>query len=189
MANISDAFGDITVEKVGREFLDFLEVAQKDGYYQLVDDTTGLQPDDDGDISFGFATGGRWHFGNNINGYLGGEWMNSDEEKEAYKKLLKALKEKGGRIIVDYTDSDTAMDWMGTGFFEMYYEDGDLVRSENFDEERITLKGFAELQGESMEWALSYLYGEEVAEAWEKYQERGGKKDIEEWFDKVYEVK
>ena len=189
MANISDAFGEINIEKVRQEFLDFLEVAQKDGYYLLAEDTSGLKPDDEGDISFDFFAGGRWYFGNNLNGYLGGDWMNSKEQEEAYAKLLKALKDKDGRIEIDYTDSDTAMDWMGTGVYEMYYEDGELVQSENFEEESITLEKFAELHGQSKEWALEYIFGDEAINAWYDYTDKEGDKakDIQYWLDKVYQ--
>lgn len=189
MANISDAFGEITIEKVGQEFLDFLKVAQKDGYYLLVDNELDFVPDSEGDLSFDFATGGRWSYGTNLEGYLGGEWMNSGEQKEAYSKLLKALEEKEGKISIEYTDSDTAMDWMGTGIYEMYYEDGELVRADNFESEGITLERFAELQGETKEWALEYIYGDEVAQAWYDYLDKEGDnaKDVEYWFANIYE--
>lgn len=188
MANISDASGEINIEKVGQEFLDFLEVTQKDGYYLLVEETTGLKPDDEGDISFSFYAGGRWYFGNNLAGYLGGDWMNSDEQKEAHEKLMKALKEKDGRIEIDYTDSDVGMDWMGSGVYEMYFEDGELVCGENFEEESVTLERFAEVNGESKEWALEYIYGDDVIQAWHDYTDKKGDKakDIEYWFDNIY---
>lgn len=188
MANISDAWGDITVEKVGKEFLEFLKVAQKDGYYLLVESETDFVPDSDGDLTLDFATGGRWAYESNLNGYLGGEWMQEDDQKEAYIKLLEALKAKGGRITVDYKDCDTAMDWMGTGVYEIYYDNGELVTTHNFDGEDITLEKFAELQGETKEWALEYIYGDEVAQLWWEYVDKEGDnaKDVEYWYDNIY---
>lgn len=189
MANISDAFGEIIVEKVGREFIDFLEVAQRDGYYLLVDSFEDYVPDSDGDLEFSFSTGGRWAYENNLNGYLGGEWMNGDELKDAYAKLLNALQTKSGKITVEYSDSDTSMDWMGAGVYSIYYQDGELVTAHDFESERITLKRFAEMQGETKEWALEYIYGDEVAQLWWDYVDKEGDnaKDVEYWLDNIYE--
>lgn len=187
MANISDVSGVITVEKIGKEFLDFLKVVQDDAYYKLVDGELEYVPDDDGDLELDFYSMGRWHFGSNLQGYLGGEWMSGEKESTAHEKLLRALKRKKGHICVEYFDSDTAMDWMGQGMYEMFYEDGELVQNDSFDEERITLERFAEVNGESKEWALEYIYGDEVLESWHTYKEKGGKKDIEYWFDNIYE--
>jgi hypothetical protein len=189
MANISDAWGDIEVQKVGQEFLDFLKVAQKDGYYLLVESESEFVPDSNGDLVLSFSTGGRWAYENNLNGYLGGEWMQEDEQKDAYAKLLEALKIKGGRITVDYKDCDTAMDWMGTGVYELYSEEGELVIANVFDSEAITLEKFAELQGETKEWALEYIYGDEIAQLWYDYVDKEGDKakDVEYWYANIYE--
>jgi hypothetical protein len=175
MANCSDAFGTIRVERVGREFLEFLTIVQgddSDAYYTLVDreDIRSAKPDKDGNLEFPFSTSGRWAYQNNIEGYLKGGWMNEGEKQgKAYSQFIAALKTKNGLVEIDYTDSDTAMDWMGTGGVSMSVEDGEVSFAEGFEEESITITGFAELQGESEEWALEYLYGEDVSEKYEKY--------------------
>src|SRR5690606_13981685 len=113
MANLSDAFGNIIVDKVGKEFLEFVNTVQRpDAYYVLVDnsDIEGVEPDENGDMSFDFCTPGRWSYENNLRGYLEGEWLKErpDKHVDAYDNLIKAIKEKNGRIIVEYKDSDTA---------------------------------------------------------------------------------
>jgi hypothetical protein len=195
MANISDAFGEITVEKVGAEFIEFLkEVQDENAYYVLAEgvDFDNLSVDSKGDLSFPFGAGGRWAYSSNINGYLQGEWMNDDKQEKAYNKFIKALEDKEGMVTIDYTDSDASMDWMGKGAFEMYVEDGELQCSDNFEEESITLERYAELNGETLYWALEYLKGDEVVEAYDEYVEESkemGNKPVEPdvWYDDIYE--
>lgn len=191
MANISDAFGDITVTKVGKEFLKFINEVQKDAYYLLCDSPDGV-PDENGDISFPFGAGGRWSYENNIDGYLKGDWMSGDKEKKAYDKFIKALIKKEGSISIDYQDSDTSMDWMGDGVFEMTVKDGQVVFSQNFQSEGITLRRFAEVNGEDLYWALEYIYGDEVAEKYGEYEDKlkkEGKEPVDPgvWYDTIYE--
>ena len=196
MANLSDAFGDIIVEKVGKEFIEYLKTVQGDdqAYYLLVDmdQLERAEVDEDGDLSLSFSTAGRWAYSNNIEGYLKGEWMHDDDKKEAYEKFSKALIAKNGVIDISYTDSDTAMDWMGTGNYRISVLDGALSISDSFEEERITLTGFAELQGEDAYWALGYIYGEEVCEVYDKYVDECKEKGVEpvevdKWYDTIYE--
>jgi len=159
MANISDGYGDITVRKVGKEFLQFINKVQEGAYYLLVDSTDGVVPDKNGDVGFTFGAGGRWNYGSNIDGYLKGEWMNGDKEKKAYNKFIEAFIKKKGMINIDYTDSDMATDWMGEGTFEMSVgENEEIEFSGNFNEESITLERFAEHNGESTHWALGYIW-------------------------------
>lgn len=174
MANISDAYGTIKVERVGQDLVDFLKVVQENAYYILIDDVDNLNPDSDGDVEFTFGAGGRWSYITNIEGYLQGSWMNGEKEKKAYDKFIKAFKEKNGLLVIEYTDSDTAMDWMGKGVFKMNVDDaGEIEFSDDFEEERITIEAFAKINGEDEYWALEYLYGDEVAAEYDKY--------VEEW--------
>lgn len=202
MANLSDAWGTIEVEKVGQEFLDFLEAVQGgDAYYLLVESESldGAKPDKDGNLSVDFSTSGRWSYTNNLEGYLGGQWMHEDESKEAYAKFIKALEKKDGRVSVEYTDSDVSMDWMGTGMAELIAHEGEPVLSGDFHDEEMSVAGFARLNGDDELWALSYLHGEEAGEAYDKYLEQW-KKDHsgpkfegmnpsspDEWYDNEYE--
>lgn len=193
MANISDGYGDITVRKVGKEFLQFINKVQDGAYYLLVDSTDGVVPDENGDISFTFGAGGRWNYGSNIDGYLKGDWMTGDKEKKAYDKFIKVLTKKNGTVTIDYTDSDTSMDWMGDGVFEMSVsEDGQVEFSDSWTEESITLEKSAERNGESTYWALEYIYGDEVATKYSQYAEKlekEGKEPVapEVWYDTLYE--
>ena len=174
MANLSDAFGNIIVQKVGKEFLEFLRTVQdKDAYYTLVSNLDDLIPDDDGDIEFDISDSGRWAYENNIDGYLNGEWMQGEDDKKAYDKFIAAIKEKDGVVSIEYQDSDTAMDWMGSGYAELSSNNGEISYSKDFTEERITIERFAEQQGETQEWALEYIYGDEVADKYYKY--------VDEW--------
>lgn len=188
MANISDAFGEVTIEKVGQEFLDFLKIAQKDGYYLLVDGDLDYAPDSDGDLSFDFSSGGRWAYANNLDGYLGGEWMNSDEEKEAHAKFLEAIEKKKGKITIDYTDGDMGLEWIGTGVYEIRAGDEGLVHSSGFEEEEATITTYMSLHNVPEEEAVEYIRGEEVAQAFTEYKEKEGDnaKDAEYWLENIY---
>lgn len=204
MANLSDAFGDITVEKVGQEFIDYLKQVQGDdaqAYYKLVevDQLERAEADEDGDLTMSFSTAGRWSYSTNIAGYLRGEWMDSRDtenkvssNKDAYLKFVQAVIDKGGLVNISYTDSDSAMDWMGTGSFTMQAVDGEIVFADDFEEEVITIAGFAELQGETAEWALEYLYGDEVSNVYYDYVDNCKTKGVEPveadtWYDTIYE--
>jgi len=193
MANISDGYGDITVRKVGKEFLQFINKVQEGAYYLLVDSTDGVVPDENGDIGFTFGAGGRWNYGSNIDGYLKGDWMTVDKEKKAYDKFIKVLTKKNGTVTIDYKDSDTSTDWMGEGTFKMSVgKDGQVEFSDSWAEESITLEKFAERNGESTYWALEYIYGDEVATKYNQYAEKlekEGKEPVapEVWCDTVYE--
>ena len=197
MANLSDAFGGIKVNKVGKEFLVFLNAVQgekSEAYYTLVDpyDLSELKADDDGDITFDFSTSGRWSYSNNIEGYLQGKWLTErgEYDKKAYNKFIKALKTKKGSVIINYTDSDGGMNWMGTGQATL---SADASFNNDFNEEVITVAGYAELCGYNEHEALDMLYGDEVVDAYNKYVEDLTKNNTViaapgEWHENIYEV-
>lgn len=189
MANVSDGYGDVRVDRVGQELKDFLTVVQDGAYYYLFDDVENIEVTPNGNAEFTFGSGGRWNYEANIRGYLEGEWMNGEKEKEAYDKFIDAFKKKNGKITIEYTDSDTAMDWMGEGIYQMSVEEGEIQYTHSFKEERITLERFAEQNGESLEWALEYIYGDEVAEAYAKYKKEKGELAVgaDVWYDTIYE--
>lgn len=190
MANISDGYGTITVERVGHELKEFLTTVQEGAYYLLVDDVDNLEPDSDGNVEFTFGAGGRWNYESNIRGYLEGEWMNGEKEKKAYNKFIRALKKKDGMVTIEYTDSDMGMDWMGSGRYDMYVDEDKTVQfSHEFNEEPVTIERYAEVNGETTRWALEYIYGDEVADKYDKYAEKAGKEAVEPevWFSEIYE--
>lgn len=190
MANISDGYGTITVEKVGHELKEFLTVVQDKAYYLLVDDVDNLNPDSEGDVEFTFGAGGRWSYENNIRGYLEGEWMNGEKEKKAYNKFVRALKKKDGMVSIEYTDSDVGMDWMGSGRFDMYVDEEKTVQfSHEFNDEPVTIKRYAEMNGETTHWALDYIHGDEVGDKYDEYRKKVGEEtavEPEVWFDEIY---
>ena len=189
MANISDGYGTITVERVGHELKEFLTTVQEGAYYLLVDDVDNLEPDSDGNVEFTFGAGGRWNYESNIRGYLEGEWMNGEKEKKAYNKFIRAMKKKDGMVSIEYTDSDTSMDWMGTGRFDMFVDEEKTVQfSHEFEAEPVTVERYAEVNGETTLWALGYIYGDEVADEYDKYAEKAGKEAVEPevWFSEIY---
>lgn len=204
MANITDAFGTITVKKVGKEFLEFLNKVQGEdsqAYYTLVDreDIKGAVRDKNNNLKFDFSTFGRWSYFSNLEGYLKGDWMNeSNNDKKAYDKFIKAMIENNGLVKVEYTDSDSAMDWMGKGEFTMSVKNGKIQFTDNFNEQRVSIIGYAELYGYSEIEALDMLYGDEVSEAYQKYVEEWKKNHTgpefngiepagpSEWYDNEY---
>ena len=189
MANVSDGYGNVIVERVGQDLKDFLSVVQKDAYYELFDDVENIEVDSEGNTQFTFGAGGRWNYESNLRGYLEGGWMNGEKEKKAYNKFIRAFKKKDGLISVEYTDSDTATDWMGEGEYNMSVCEGEIIFNHSFDEENITLEKFAEQNGESTRWALEYIHGDEVADEYDKYAEKAGKEAVEPevWLETIYE--
>lgn len=178
MANLSDAFGKITIENVGQEFADFLNIVQKDAYYKLIEDW-GCDPqvvavNVEGNMTtIEFWASGRWSYENNLDGYLKGEWMNEPNLKEAHQKLFDAIIAKNGLIVVEYKDSDPGCEWLGDGIYQVEVIDGEVVCSFNFIDGEYSVKNFAEFNGETEEWALEYIYGDEVADKYYAY--------VEEW--------
>lgn len=199
MANLSDAFGTVYVEKVGKEFIDFLRGVQgsdEKAYYKLVEVDDLAQSahavDEDGNLSMNFSTMGRWNYGSNIEGYLQGKWVNEGEDKKAYDKFVDALVEKKGTVSIEYTDSDTASNWMGRGFFVMDGTSGEVEFRDQWEDEPMNIAKYAELNGYSPIEALENLHGDEAADAYEKYQDECKEKgevavDIDTWYDELYE--
>ena len=200
MANLSDAYGTIIVERVGKEFIDYLRAVQgtdEQAYYKLIEieDLNKAKPDKNGDLKIDFSTFGRWSYSSNYEGYLKGEWGNFTEdskEKKAFNKFLNAMVKKNGVVDIDYTDSDPSMDWMGTGGFRMEVVDGQIAYSESFESQDMTISGYAELNNEDQYWALEYLKGDEVVAEYDKYSDKckkAGKEPVEpeNWYDNIYE--
>lgn len=194
MANISDAFGTIKVSRVGKEFIEFLNTTQGEGtdaYYVLADvvDFAGVEPDQNGDLSFTFSSFGRWSYGNNIEGYLNGTWMSSEKDKAAYNNLIEAMKKRGGGVEIEYSDSETGSNFMGTGVATLRIIDGETVLNNTFEEKPITIIDYAELNGYSEIEAISSIYGEDVADKYETFlQEFVGAKppSADEWYENIY---
>lgn len=194
MANLSDAYGEVSIDKVGNEFKEFIKAVQGDtAYYQLVDDVDNIEVDNNGNAVFSFGACGRWNYESNVDGYLKGTWMNGEGDEKAYKKFIKAFKDKKATLTIEYEDSDPSMDWMGKGVFEMTVgEDGEIEFSHDFEEERVTIPGFANMHGETDRWALEYLYGDEVATEYDEYEEKTKKEGKEpvgpdDWYSEIYE--
>lgn len=196
MANLSDAFGKIIVHKVAEEFVEFLNAVQGEGSYYLLADRGDYDNieliDEDNSMEFQFSTAGRWAYNTNLEGYLEGKWLQDEERKPHYDKFIESLRAKGGSIVIEYYDSDTAMDWMGEGVATLEVVDGEVSLRDDFESTNITIKGFAEQQGESEYWALEYIYGDEVSDAYNKYAEECKEKGVEpveaeKWFETIYE--
>lgn len=197
MANTSDVFGKITVKNIGEEFIDFLKSVQgseQQAYYKLVElDTLDLaEPDEDNNLVMEFSTFGRWSYLNNLEGYLKEEWLYEQPLRLAYEKLVDAMTKKNGSIEVEYTDSDIGMDWMGDGKFTMSVENGEVVYDDYFFSKPITIKEYAEMNGDNEFWALGYIYGEEVAELYDQYAEECKKESREPltpsaWYEELFE--
>lgn len=173
MANLSDAWGDITVTNVGKEFVEFLnEVQGEDAYYTLVDreDLKDVKIDKDNNLKMPFSTYGRWAYDNNIEGYLNGTWMG--EHQEAYDKFIKAMKDKNGFVQIEYKDIEGGSEFMGAGVAELSVDEGEIMFNSNFEDMDYTVANLAELNGDSQYWALEYLYGDEVIVEYDKYVEK-----------------
>lgn len=195
MANLSDAFGTITVKNVGQEFLDFLKAVQVyDGSYILVeqDSMRHAKVAEDGELVLNFSTAGRWAYSYNLAGYLKGEWLQPSEYTpdtylKAYNTFIEAFKEKDGVIGVEYTDSDTAMDWMGTGEFEMTVNHGEVEFEDKFDAERVTVGKYCKLYDTDEQEAIMLIYGDDTIDKWNAYlKENEGKETLtfDEWVNK-----
>lgn len=197
MANLSDADVKITVEKVGEQFLNYLLETQKlsTDYAIVYDIYDENEVDENGNMYIHSSSSGRWAYSNNLEGYFDETkvkgWLGVDSDYtympehqrneykersraqyEAFLALIKAIKEEDGKVIVDYTDNDTAMEWMGSGQAILEVVDGEVVFNHTFEEEDFTIEAFAEQQGESEAWAMAYIYGDEIADKyWEHVKE------------------
>lgn len=195
MANLSDAWGEIKVFRVGKEFLEFLNKVQgpdSSAYYTLVDpeDLDGVEADEDNNLTMSFSTFGRWSYENNIEGYLDGKWMSNDQE--AYAEFIEAVKKNDGVIVIEYKDSEGGSQFMGEGVAVLKVLKGEVCLDTSFSDEEYTIGNFAKLQDESQEWALGYLYGEDTLDLYGKYIdtcEKANSKpvDPETWFETIYE--
>lgn len=215
MANLSDADIHITAEKVGKELVNYIN-ANTDTDYAIVYGPIDLsEVDENGDVDINSSSSGRWAYSNNLEGYFDAgrvkDWLgvNSDYEYmkeefrdgykqkananyEAYLALIEAIKRTGGRVDIEYTDCDPATGWMGDGTAMLELVDGEVVFSQDFNEEKLSIARFAEIQGESEYWALEYIHGDEVAEAYDKYLKQCKKEDtkpadVDTWYDEIYE--
>lgn len=203
MANLSDAFGEIEVKNVGKEFLEFITKVQApdEVYYRLCenDNLDNVKADKDNNVKFDFSTFGRWCYLSNVEGYLRGDWMNEPKDKKPYEKFMKAFREKNGSVLITYTDSDTGMDWMGTGTIHMYVDKkGEIQFDEDSNTESVTIPAYAQLYGITEYDAVESLYGDEVTTAYEKYVDEWHKEHdykpgesepagIAEWYYNDYE--
>ena len=159
-----------------------------------IEDYREVEPDEKNNLEFTFSTSGRWSYGNNLEGYLKGEWMNG-ENRGAWEKLIGALRDSGGFIEIGYKDSDTAMDWMGEGVAVLRVnseEGGDIEFHDSFESENITLEKYAEQQGFTEYEALEYVYGDEVADKYKEYCETEEAKGNtpakpDTWYENIYE--
>lgn len=217
MANLSSAEVEITVEKVGKEFLDYVKATNEQaGDYVIVYDGFSEELDENGDLHIVGSSSGRWAYSNNLEGYFDQnrvkDWLgvNSDyawlkdeaKKKEyleqsnkqygAYLKLVEAIKEKNGRVEINYTDCDPAMDWMGSGGAVLELQDGEVTFSHGFDEESLDVTAYAEMNDISITEAFEVVHGEEPAEKWSEYVKECEKKgeepkDPQVWYDEDFE--
>ena len=197
MANLSDAFASIKVDRVGNEFLEFLRAVQKEDYtYKLIemDTLSEAEVDKRGNLNISFDTYGRWSYSSNIEGYLSGNWLH-DEDAKAYEKFCEAIKKKDGSVEIEYSDSDTAMDWMGSGSALLETDaTGKVKLSLSFGEEPLTIISYAEKYGLSEIEAMISMFGDDVADAYEAYVKEWRKDHDEgepagpaEWYDNEYQ--
>lgn len=204
MANLSDAFGQIEVKNVGKEFLEFITKVQEpdEVYYRLCEQENleNVKPDKDNNVKFEFSTFGRWSYLSNAEGYLRGDWMNEPKDKIPYEKFMKAFREKNGSVLITYTDSDTGMDWMGSGTIHMFVDKkGEVKFTEGFYDEPVTIQSYARLYDLNEYDAVESLYGDEVTTAYDNYVDEWHKEHeykpgesepagIAEWYYNDYEL-
>ncbi len=217
MANLSSAGVDIVVTNVGEEMLNYINVTNETPTdYAIVYEGFDTHVNDNGDFVISGSSSGRWAYSNNLEGYFDSErvkgwlgvdtdykWLDDEAKRKeyteqsarqytAYLELVKAIKEKDGRVEINYTDCDPAMGWMSTGGAVLEYEDGEMVFMHSDESEELDITGYADQQGMDIEEAFELLHGEEPAEAWSKYvkqcKDKGVEpKDPQVWYDEDFE--
>ncbi len=217
MANLSDAGVDIVVTNVGDELLAYIEATNKDTIdYAIVYDGYDTHVNDNGDLVISGNSSGRWAYSNNLEGYFDPEkvkqwlgvdndyeWLQDEEKKKQYKedsqlqydaycKLIEAIKTKDGRVEINYTDCDPAMDWMSTGGAVLEVEDGEVMYLHSDESETLDITKYADMNGMDIEEAFENVHGEEPAAEWVKYvkqcEDKGvTPKDPQEWYDNDFE--
>lgn len=218
MANLSSANVNIFVEKVGKELIAYINATNEQGgdYVIVYDNIPESEVDKNGNVEIHGSSSGRWAYSNNLEGYFDKNhvenwlgvssdyaWLDDEEKKKeyleqsnkqyaAYLALVEAIKERDGRVEIDYTDCDPAMDWMGSGGAVLEVSDGEVTFSHSFDEENLDITTYAEMDGISITEAFEVLHGEEPAEKWDEYVEECEKKgaepkDPQVWYDEDFE--
>ncbi len=218
MANQSTANVEISAEKVGKELVAYIRATNNTPTdYAIVYSTPEeARVDENGDITISDGSSGRWQYSRNLEGYFDSgsvkEWLGVDEDyswlqdesakskyKEdgkksyaAYLELVKAIKEKDGRIDINYTDCDPAMDWMGDGSASLELMDGEVVYSHTFEEKDLDITEYANQNDMSIFDAMDMLHGEEPAIGYNDYVDKckkeGSKpKDPQAWYDEDFE--
>ena len=114
MANITDARVTITANKVGAELQAYIEHANDNSSYNILDADFQIEKKGDNWQFFGRASG-RWAYRYNLAGYFGEEdnWFGLDSEESQLMRGLKgAIVQRDGSIDFAWTDCDPAMDWI-----------------------------------------------------------------------------
>lgn len=218
MANLSDAGVDIVVENVGEELLNYINITnQTTTDYAIIYEGFDTHENDNGDLVISGGSSGRWAYSNNLEGYFNSErvkgwlgvdndykWLDDEAKRKdyqdqsskqytAYLELIKAIKEKGGRVEINYTDSDAAMNWMSQGGAVLELDDeGEVVFSISDESEELDITRYAEMNGMDLYEAFEIVHGDEPAVAWAKYVEKCEKKGVEpkdpqEWYDNDFD--
>lgn len=184
MANCSDVNGTIKIKNVAKEFFAFAQQAQKDACYTLFNEDAVEMADSDfenNSVEFPFWATGRWYYISNLNGYLTGKWFSNDEKvSNLLDDLICAINTNNGSVVIDYTDIEVGCMFIDEGIATL---DADGFSINNVSKD-LTVYSLAEVNEESIRWAIDYIYGDDVGNAWES---AGKPNNVEEFVTNYFE--
>lgn len=189
MANLSDASVEIEVTHVGREFINYAKLAERNEY-QIIDYIEeSLNPDGNGDVQMSGSASGRWAYASNIEGYfdpkqvkswlgVGSDrsWMPESKREEAkqqsetiyeaYEDLCKAIIETDGTVTIRYTDMEGGNQFIEKGTAVLSSELGEIQLTLETEESEYTVENYMDISGENLSDAIMTLHGDEAMDAY-----------------------
>lgn len=210
MANCSSAVVEISVDKVGKEFLEYVKTVGDPEYHIISDDLSSVEADENNNLYVeGWATG-RWSYSNNLEGYfepsrvaqwlgVGADysWVEEQEKRDqyareslesyiAYKKLSEAMVERDGKITIAYTDEEGGNGFISKGIATIQAVGGELTLtddSETYDYN--VVNGMEYLGYDTLEEAIEILHGDEALTAYKEArpEDQRSAEDFDEWYE------
>lgn len=178
MANISDATVSITATKCGEQVKKWLDLVDKDAWYNICTDHEGTQ---DGDATvFSGCASGRWAYENNLRALSDDpkereSWCSNPEVAKAYQQIIKRIEQDHtANVVMEYTDCEIGCGILYRGRLVIEWSDGKVVTRSSTEDIGYTPEGLIdEGYAENLRDALSYMgvFEDELDEAVRKYQE------------------
>lgn len=184
MANVSDVTVRIEAHKCGGQVKKWLELVDKDAWYDICTDHTGEQEGDT--LVFIGSANGRWDYVTNLKALSDSptkreEWCSNPEVEDAYQQIIKRIgQDHEASVVIDYTDCEIGMEvfYRGELVIEWDEDEGKVITYSGTEDIEYTPENLIEEHyADDLREALEYMGvpEEELDEAVREYQEKKGK--------------